>query len=247
MSKRTLIIGLILISVGVLMLGATLDLYYITPGEIVRFLIPFFFIVGGLALIVKKRRREKSNDPMLEVNIAPPPPEKPRTASSQQFTRASAQPRPSYASQSRATNQETSRPEQAAQSPNMQMPGKVKYAKQLGDIYVDLSNIAANNVEVSNIIGDTEISAFGAKLDTGLNRLIVSSFVGDIKIQLPKSLAVFVHCSSFVGDIAVAGRASTGFGNAIDWRSDNYDSSETKLYIAVNNFVGDIRINQLPA
>jgi len=245
MSKRTLIIGVILIFVGILMLGATLDLYYLSPGEVVRFVIPFFFIIGGLALIVKKRRREKSSDPMLEVNLAPPPPERPQSASSQQSTQASTRQNDTSASGTHSSGHYTYQTEHAAQSPNMQMPGRVKYAKQLGDIYVDLNNVPASNVEVSNIIGDSEISLFGAKLSSGLNRLVVSGFVGDIRVQMPKSMAIFVHCSSFVGDIGVAGRSSSGFGNTIDWRSENYDSAETKLYIAVNNFVGDIRINQL--
>lgn len=239
MSKRTLIIGLILIFFGLLMLGATLDLYFITPGEVIRFVIPFFFIIGGLALIVRKRRREKSDDPMLEVNIAPPPPERPQAAPSQPSTQRPTQQSRTNDPQAEPSGQFTS------QSPDMRMPGKIKYAKQLGDIYVDLNNVPASNVMVSNVIGDTEISVFGAKLSNGLNRLIVSNFVGDIRIQIPKNMAIFVHCSSFVGDIAVAGRSSSGFGNSIDWRSDNYDSSETKLYIAVNNFVGDIRINLL--
>jgi predicted membrane protein len=45
-----------------------------------------------------------------------------------------------------------------------------------------------------------------------------------------------------VGDIDVMRRRASGFGNSIDSQTANYDSSAMKLYIACNNFIGDIKV-----
>ena len=72
--------------------------------------------------------------------------------------------------------------------------------------------------------------------------MIFSGFIGDIRIMIPRDFAVFAHCSNFIGDIDVVGRRASGFGNNIDWQSDNYESADSKLYIAANNFLGDVKI-----
>ncbi len=122
---------------------------------------------------------------------------------------------------------------------------KVKYSKFIGDMYIDCNNISLQNAEVSMFVGDLQVNLRGAKLETGLNRLIISSFVGDVQIFVPQAMAVYVHCSGFAGDVDVLGKRTSGFGNNFDSQTDNYASSESKLYIATNNFIGDIRVYQV--
>ena len=120
--------------------------------------------------------------------------------------------------------------------------GKIKFSKLLGDMVIDLRDQPVQNVEVSMGVGDLEIRLHGAKLQGGLSRMIVSNFLGDIRILVPVGMAVFAHCSNFIGDIEVLGRRSSGFGNNLDAQSGDYAAAETRLYIAANLFIGDIRI-----
>jgi lia operon protein LiaF len=101
------------------------------------------------------------------------------------------------------------------------------------------------NVEISAFIGDVEVKLHGAKLAAGLSRMVVSGFIGDIRVLVPKGMAVFANGSSFVGDIEIFGRRSSGFGNCIDGQSLDYQEAEAKLYIAINSFVGDIRVYEV--
>ncbi|UCG60591.1 MAG: hypothetical protein JSV52_09665 [Candidatus Zixiibacteriota bacterium] len=109
-------------------------------------------------------------------------------------------------------------------------------------MFIDCTGVNLQNVEVSAGFGDVEIRLKGGILEQGLNRLIISSFIGDIRITAPADMAVFTHCSSFVGDIDVMGKRASGFGNSIDSQTANYQESEKKLYVACNCFIGDIKI-----
>ncbi len=120
--------------------------------------------------------------------------------------------------------------------------GKVKYEKAFGDLFVNCKGINVENVEVSSAIGDIELQMREALFTDGLNRLIISNFIGNVNIYLPKDLAIFVNCSNFIGDIEAAGKRSTGFGNKVESQSTDYDTATKKLYIACNSFIGDITI-----
>jgi lia operon protein LiaF len=109
-------------------------------------------------------------------------------------------------------------------------------------MFIDCNGVSVQNVEVSAGFGDLEIKLHGVILGEGLNRLIISSFIGDIRIMAPSDMAVFTHCSNFVGDVEVMGKRASGFGNSIDAQTANYQDSDRKLYVACNSFIGDIKI-----
>ena len=122
-------------------------------------------------------------------------------------------------------------------------PGRIKYSKILGDIYVDCQGIKLQNIVVSMGVGDIEMKLHGGTLEPGLNRMIVTGFVGDIRILIPEDMPVFVHSSCLIGDIHLFGNTTSGFSNDLDGQTADYNSSENKLYIAINHFIGDIKVH----
>ena len=95
-------------------------------------------------------------------------------------------------------------------------------------------------MEVSFFIGETLVDLRKARLSPGLNRVIVSGFIGEVRVIVPSTVPLFVRCSNFAGDIAALGKRTSGFGNNLDAQNVMYSQSGSRLYIAVNNFVGDI-------
>ena len=55
-------------------------------------------------------------------------------------------------------------------------------------------------------------------------------------------MAVLAQSSSFIGDIEMMGRRSSGFGNSLDAQTSGYADAQAKLYIATNHFIGDVRV-----
>ena len=232
-SKKSLW-GIVLVLLGILLLFRTFDLIYFDFGDFFRVIIPLAFIAIGAWLIIRRRREEQRFESEMryqyhtgDTGVGPvPPPPGPAGPSSE----------PGADRQS-DTHQETARPDY--------MDHRARYSKFIGDMFIDCENIKLQNVEISGFVGDVEVKLAGGSLVRGLNRMVISGFLGDIRILVPRGMAVFANCSNFVGDVEVLGRRASGFGNNIDGQTANYREAESKLYIAANSFVGDIRIYEV--
>ncbi|MCK4632386.1 MAG: cell wall-active antibiotics response protein [candidate division Zixibacteria bacterium] len=234
MSNGAKIFGFILIVFGVLLVSRTFGLFYFGIGDLFRHILPIGLMALGLWMIIRKKKKLDCIDAEYRAQ------ESGATFSAS----TSGQPEPPPAS---GTGPESAQPytTSTGEQPFYREAGRLKYSKFIGDMNINCTNLSLENIEVSSVIGDVDVNLTGGKLGEGLNRMIFSGFIGDIRIMIPKDFAVFAHCSNFIGDIDVVGRRASGFGNNIDWQSDNYDSADSKLYIAANNFLGDIKIFQV--
>ena len=228
MDSRKVVFGLILVLIGLLLLGRSFDLFYFTFGELFRLLIPLAFIFLGAWLIIRKKSQEdrlkahvQYRDSSVRATTAP--------SQGEGYDRAD------------ATGFQGAGPQPAAPGADAEA-GKVKYSKFLGDLFVDGTNVNLQNVEISMGIGDVEIKLHGGRLAPGLNRMIISGFIGDIRVFVPRDMPFHAHCSNFIGDIDAGGQRTGGLSNTIESQSADYDTAESKLYIAANNFIGDIKL-----
>ncbi|MFQ5904766.1 MAG: LiaF domain-containing protein, partial [Candidatus Binatia bacterium] len=194
MSRKRVVFGLILVMLGFLLLGRSFDLFYFTFAELVRFLLPLSLIVRGIWLIISKKSQEDS----LQAHMM--------------FTAPKAG---TGGSAAEAQNQKGAQTESAVPlKPSPAATGKgikARYSKLLGDMFIDCANVNLQSVEISMGVGDAEVTLHGGKLVPGLNRVIISGFVGDIRIFAPTDMPFFIHSSNFIGDIDIGGKGSSGF------------------------------------
>lgn len=237
-SKNRKIMGPILIIIGLVLIGRTFDLFHFDFGDLFRALIPLGVIFLGVWMIMRRKRIEDKMK--VEVHFDGQSTYSGQQSSAQASHFSSTTPEPEPLADTPKMNREKD-----TQSPKVDPSGRAKYEKLFGDIFIDLNNVKTHNVEVSMFIGDIEINLNGADLQMGLNRIIISSFIGDIRIFAPKDMAVFTCASNFIGDIEAIGKRSSGFGNSLEAQTANYDTAEKKMYIAANNFIGDIKIFQI--
>lgn len=239
MNTKKAIFGLILIFLGIVLLGNSLDLFYFGFRDFFRLLLPLFFIFLGFWLIIRKKKQMDRIEAEIHINQSMG-----QKSGFHSTTHSDSWTSTSSTGQSRQTGESahvgTDRP--SSEQPNYSNSRMTKYSKFLGDMFIDCTNISLENIEVSMGIGDTEINLAGGHLVPGLNRLIISGFVGDIRVFIPKDISVFVHGSNFIGDIDISGKHTSGFGNNLDYQTTEYNTSTSKLYIAANNFIGDIRV-----
>lgn len=255
MEKKRVIGGVILVGIGLILMGENFGWFDFEAEDIFRLGIPFAVIILGIWLIIRKRNQEAAIEPPpqparpirptpaapLPPNAPMPPPE---SISPSPLLNVSVQADSGRGAELRvdADGVKFNRTNRASDSPSMSVPGQLKYNKFIGDMHVAFDGMTIKNVEVSCFLGDLEIILSGATLSPGLNRLIVSNFLGEIRVFVPKGMEHFVHLSNFAGDIEGIGRRSSGVGNRIEHASQGYESSPSKLYIAVNSFVGEIRV-----
>lgn len=238
MNSKNLIFGLILIFVGILLIGRSTGLFYFDFGDLMSMIIPVgLIVVGGWMIVRKKRRSEKIESFSYSYNNEAST----QTSSSTDSART---PDPGSFAQSQAAPDSSDIHIGIKPSENFGQGsyGKHKYSKFIGDMNINLNGRNLATVEVSSFIGDIEIDLRGGKLQNGLNRLVVSSFIGDIRILAPRDFDYFASCSNFGGEVDLLGKQSSGLGNSVDAQTPEYEKAEKKLYIAANNFLGDIRI-----
>lgn len=248
MSKKQLIFGLILIFIGLIFLLQTLDILWISFSQLIKFLFPFGLIIWGAWLIVRKRNLEHQTPPSqasTDWGSGPPPDlsrPSPPPSSPQPEPPSPPPPPPSHepAASEASSGQSQSQPSDYARS--SYTGAKTRSSNLFGDLNITCDNVNMRNVEVSGFLGDIEVLLRQAKLETGLSRMVISGFIGDIRVMVPAGMAVFVRGSNFIGDMDLLGRRSSGFGNSIDGQTESYGSSDKKLYIAINCFIGDIRV-----
>jgi hypothetical protein len=224
MNNKLLIFGLILIAVGMILWLNSMSVLHLSGDQIAGSLFPLALIGVGVWLMFRKRRpRSPETGPSQpDITFTAPPPPQPSTHT---FDAAAPGQAPRVAAQ-----------------PGFSSLGRIKYDKFIGDMYVDCAGIDMQNVEVAVFIGDIEVKLHGAALAPGLNRMVISGFIGDVRVLVPPDMAVFAQSSNFIGDANLMGRHSSGIGATIDAQTANYKTSESKLYIASNFFIGDIRV-----
>lgn len=241
MSTKKAIFGLILILIGLLLLGRSMDFFYFDFGDFIRVLLPIGFIVLGAWLILRRRGQElaRESEPYVQqTGPPPPPPPVDRPAPSGEA------PGGHQATPSGIRVDTGPRTDRERTGPSDAEPGRVKFDKSFGDMYIDCNGVSLQNVQVSSVFGDVEVRVHGGKLEPGLNRMVVSGFLGDIRIILPVDMPVLAHISTFGGDVEALGHRESGFGNNVDAQTANYQSAEDRLFIAVNTFLGDVQIYQ---
>ncbi|MFH1686581.1 MAG: cell wall-active antibiotics response protein LiaF [bacterium] len=244
MKSRQVIFGLVLVALGALLLARAADWLFFDY-HIKEYILPLALVAVGLWLIVRKKRQEdRFNAADQEVHTSfgdvhihtstPPPPSGSDSAAS--FVHEQSQTTPEADAGSGPS---------LGEAPSWSEPGKIKFSKTLGDMFVDCRGQTLQNIEISAGVGDLEIRLHGGRLAAGLNRIVISGFIGDIRVYVPQDMAYFAHCSNFVGDVDMTGRKASGFGNNIDGQSANYEKAQDKVYIAVNTFIGDVKIFQM--
>jgi lia operon protein LiaF len=235
MSNKKVIFGLALVAIGVILLGNSLDIFYFDFEDFFRIAIPLGLIFLGAWLIIRRRQRELGEGDQGYAQSNQGYHSSSGQSASGHFAGAGTPPPPPPPPHS----------ESGAESGQYNGTGRVRYNRSFGDMFIDLNGVTLQNVEVSSMFGDVEIKLHGGILQPGLNRLVISGFLGDIRVLAPTDMPIMTHISSFGGDIHAMGRTSSGFGNRIESQSPNYQSAERRLFIAINTFLGDTRLIQI--
>jgi lia operon protein LiaF len=248
MEKRKVIFGLLLVFFGLLLLGRSLDIIDFTLREISRFFWPAVIIAIGVWLVVRRRGPKvtvdyystKSGKAYVwqagggqKAGPVPPPGLDPQQAVPPNFIH------------SEPPVQDSASSSRSSESPSFSSEGRVKYGKTLGDLFIECDGVDLRSVEVSGGLGDIEIRLRGGKLSHGLNRLVISSMVGDVRVTVPRTMAWFAQASNFVGDVEIGEKRTDGFGNRLEGQSPDYSTAQSKLYIAINSFIGDVRVHSV--
>ncbi|MCH9023716.1 MAG: hypothetical protein IH931_00120 [candidate division Zixibacteria bacterium] len=251
MNKSTFVIGGLLIFFGLFFLMESIGLFWFDFGEFIWFMVPFGLIGFGVWLIVRKKDKESKTvsvtihaDSSKVDSSATEPQETEYTTDSVATPAPPAEPASPTPPVSPVKPAESFGAE-SSDNAQSETSGRLRYSKMFGDMYIDCKGKKLSNIEISTGVGDLELNLNEGILSKGLNRVIISGFIGDIRIFVSKEMSFFSHCSNFIGDIDLGGQRTSGFGNTLEHDDPGYDQAESKLYVAANNFIGNIKVYRI--
>lgn len=149
-------------------------------------------------------------------------------------------------------------------SPNV--PVRLEFTSGVGQILLDLSELALTGVEVAGGVGQTELrlpaqdGTYLVEIRGGVGELLVviaegaaidlqiDGGVGNIVIEVPEDAGVEVRADLGVGNIDVPSNfllisgGSRGIGSSGTWRSPVYEEAEFLIEISFNGGVGNLEI-----
>ncbi len=223
--KRRLLFGLILITIGVIFLLRATGLLWFDWGDFWSLAIPFSLIGLGGWLLVRHRRTESRAQMEADFGLGSG-----GFAEQTDGTRT-------YSFTSTSETRETNAEAMAGQPGN-----KLRYSKMFGDLNINCKGLEIEDVEISMFLGDIRLVLSDCKLANGLNRVIISGFIGDILVIVPPDLPVQATGSVFLGEVEILGQTSSTLGASIETKTPNYTPSGPRVYIAANHFIGDLKI-----
>lgn len=117
----------------------------------------------------------------------------------------------------------------------------------IGDFHLGQDYWELRPMNISQFIGDTTIDLTKAQVPYGETKINISSFIGDVKVYVPRDvdLGIRVSTSSFIGDVHLLKQKESGFMRSVEVESPYYQESSRRVRIEVSTFIGDVKVKKV--
>jgi len=94
-------------------------------------------------------------------------------------------------------------------------------------------------------IGDVRLNMIDADIPVGETQINIYSFVGDVRVSVPKGVGILASSTAFVTDAKVLGHKGDYFVTPFEMSSDDYEAAERKVRVEMMGFVSNLKIKQV--
>jgi lia operon protein LiaF len=112
----------------------------------------------------------------------------------------------------------------------------------LGDYEPDLAGKTLRNETFSHGLGDLDLDLRDAVFGDGENVVRASHGLGDVKIKVPREIALKVTARAGLGDVAVFDEKADGFAPVVEFQSDDYATAARKLFVEASVGLGEVKV-----
>lgn len=246
--------SLILLLIGGYFLGSNLGYILFNPGDFFKYFFPFALIIGGICLIFRPRnshhrRREEFPPPPPPMNPPTPPAFHPEMESPLDSIFGSLEKK--EAEKEAKPGQERPKQERPKYDHYYDMGGAkgevINKSGFIGDVHLGQDYFQLKPMNISHFIGDTIIDLTKAQIPYGETKIIVSSFMGDVKVFIPEDMdiGIMATSSAFIGDLKVLKQKQGGFMTSVSAESPYYLEASKKIKLVVSVFIGDVKVNMV--
>lgn len=112
----------------------------------------------------------------------------------------------------------------------------------IGDINMGREMFELENLHLWNGIGDVDLDLTRAILPAGEAKILISGWIGDIDVIVPKDMALWVETRIKIGEIRLLGVSEDGISKEQEYKSPGYDEAFHKVHMIIELKIGDIRV-----
>lgn len=116
--------------------------------------------------------------------------------------------------------------------------------KFIGEMKPELEGQEIGDLNVSLFIGELHVDLAGARLASGDNHLDISLGIGEASITIPAEIKINVSSQILAGELNCEGRESSGVLPGLEYADEGFESSEDRLYIRMEGFLGRMSIEK---
>lgn len=259
-------IGLIIIVVGSWFVGRQLGFIDFGLGKIITVLVGIMIISYGIRMITHNKRHEdptNSKDSKwnkYNPNMQPPPPPPPLhedpTMKGKDFEDNY------YSTEQQNYQHEYEEPPFQSMKSKWKKMGhdhqydhtfheygdhKINKSSFIGDFHFGKQHWELKPMNLSAFIGDTTIDLSKAQIPFGETRIIISAFIGDIKLFVPNdnTLGLRVQMNAFIGESKFLDLKEGGIMAQVDQQSSYYHECDRKVMLVVSTFIGDVKVKKV--
>lgn len=220
--SSSMIWNLIGIGIGLYFLGRNMGFIHLSIGELVPYIIPVLLIIFGLNIMFKPRKVKSNTDFNTDPDL-----------------------NMEWSSTSKQADPDTF--DKSYKDETYNSTNTINKSNFIGDVYLGQDFWELQPLNVSHFIGDTVVDLTKAQIAYGETKIMVSAFIGDVKIFVPNDieLEVSVTFSSFIGDSHVFDRKEGGMLSNMKYEPKDYQIAEKRIRIIVSMFIGDLKIQRI--
>lgn len=119
---------------------------------------------------------------------------------------------------------------------------RVYKSSLIGDINMGKEMFELENLHLWNGIGDVDLDLTRAILPEGEAKILISGWIGDIDVIVPKDMAIWIETRIKIGEIRVLGVSEDGISKEQEYKSPGYDEAFQKVHMIIELKIGDIRV-----
>jgi len=114
----------------------------------------------------------------------------------------------------------------------------------LGDVDYAPTHIGPNGLALRVSAGEVRLDLTKAALEPRESRVAVKIGFGDVRVLVPKDVAVRIDGRTGIGDLHLLDRHADGFGANLDYEDANYSAATKRLYIEAKAGLGDVKVTR---
>jgi len=118
--------------------------------------------------------------------------------------------------------------------------GEIEISRRFGSYDFDFGNKELKSGKIELAFGEAKIDIRDAIIPEGNNVLKVLSRMGSVKIKANREQPLMIQAKVFMGDVRIFESRQSGFSPEVEYKSDTFESSPSKLTLQIKHSMGEV-------